>query len=128
MEIQGKRLKPRLDRCNTMKNITYKVPSSFTSSSIDLPLSLNNQKSFRVKGIDDGEFDPIFRTLDLFEPEDFSIPTAAWEQAQRSHLSPSFVTTKKIINLQVVNEGHEHQVSLRIPPKNLGLTSILMLD
>ncbi|XLS48438.1 hypothetical protein HN51_022796 [Arachis hypogaea] len=44
MEIQDKRLKPRLDLYNTMKNITYKVPSF----SIDLPLSLNNQKSFRL--------------------------------------------------------------------------------
>ncbi|KAL1336313.1 hypothetical protein AAHE18_10G054300 [Arachis hypogaea] len=83
MEVQGKRLKPRLDRRNAMKNITYKVPSSFTPSSIDLPPSLNHQKSFRVKGIDDGEFDLIFRTLGLSGPEDFSIPTAAWEQAQR---------------------------------------------
>ncbi|XLS73838.1 hypothetical protein HN51_030703 [Arachis hypogaea] len=117
MEVQGKRLKPRLDRRNAMKNITYKVPSSFTPSSIDLPPSLNHQKSFRVKGIDDGEFDLIFRTLGLSGPEDFSIPTAAWEQAQRSRLSPSPVTTKNIINLQVVDEGHEHQAPLPIPPK-----------
>ncbi|KAL1289669.1 hypothetical protein AAHE18_20G076900 [Arachis hypogaea] len=117
MEVQGKRLKPRLDRRNAMKNITYKVSSSFTPSSIDLPPSLNHQKSFRVKGIDDGEFDLIFRTLGLSGPEDFSIPTAAWEKAQRSRLSPSPVTTKNIINLQVVDEAHEHQAPLPIPPK-----------
>ncbi|MED6157427.1 hypothetical protein PIB30_022999 [Stylosanthes scabra] len=107
MEVQGKRLKPRLDRRNAMKNINYKEPSS---SSMDL----NNQTSFRV---DDGEFDFIFRSLGLSGPEDFSIPTAAWEQAQRSRLSPSPLTPKNIITLHVVEKYEDHAPIPVIPPE-----------
>lgn len=78
-EEKQQRLKPRLERRNAMKNINYKV---------DYMHFHNNQTSFRVKGVD-GEFDHIFRTLGLSGPEDFAIPTAAWEQAQKTRSAAS---------------------------------------
>lgn len=70
--VRRKRLKPRLERRNAMKNIDYQV---------DDEVSFHNETSFRVKGID-GEFDLIFRSLGLSGPEDFAIPAAAWQQLQ----------------------------------------------
>lgn len=104
-----KRLKPKLDRRNAMKNIDYQAPSSIassfddtspdfrSSSPLDLSPSLDHQTSFRVKGVD-GEFEVIFRSLGLSGPDDFAIPTAAWEaQKARSRIS-SKPLEKKVEN------------------------------
>jgi mitogen-activated protein kinase kinase kinase 1 len=95
MDAKKKRLRPKLDRRNAIKNIEYNAPpSSLTTSPFDgdhtspppglrsrslelFPFS-ENQTSFRVKGVE-GEFDLICRSLGLSGPEDFAIPTAAWE-------------------------------------------------
>ncbi|XP_027333976.1 mitogen-activated protein kinase kinase kinase 1-like [Abrus precatorius] len=82
MEAEPKRLKPRLERRNAMKNINYQLNAEEENADT-ASLLLQNQRSFRVKGID-GEFDHIFRSLGLSGPEDFAIPAAAWEQAQKS--------------------------------------------
>ncbi|XP_054777829.1 mitogen-activated protein kinase kinase kinase 1-like isoform X2 [Prosopis cineraria] len=95
-----KRLKPRLERRNAMKNIDYQVPASLASSfddssspdfqspsSLDLSPSLQRQTSIRVQGID-GEFELIFRSLGLSGPDDFAIPVDAWK-AQRSRYNLS---------------------------------------
>ncbi|KAF7842680.1 mitogen-activated protein kinase kinase kinase 1-like [Senna tora] len=101
--VKRKRVKPKLDRRNAMKNIDYRPPSSITASpfddvgdaspdsrspasSFDLSPSLDRQTSFRVMGVD-GEFDLIFQALGLSGPDDFAIPTAAWEaQKARSRI------------------------------------------
>ncbi|KAK7328237.1 hypothetical protein VNO77_22339 [Canavalia gladiata] len=82
MEGERKRLKPRLERRNAMKNIDYQLKEE-ERDRVSLLFQNQNQRSFRVKGID-GEFEHIFRSLGLSGPEDFAIPTAAWEQAQKS--------------------------------------------
>lgn len=85
---QQRRRKPRLDRRNAIKHIDYDAassssPDSSSSSlrtrSLDLPSSYAGQTSFRVEGIDEGEFERICRNLGLSGPEDFAIPAAAWE-------------------------------------------------
>ena len=48
------------------------------SRSLDLYPFYNNQKSFRIKGID-GEFDLICHSLGLSGIDDFFIPIADWE-------------------------------------------------
>ncbi|XP_038681845.1 mitogen-activated protein kinase kinase kinase 1-like isoform X1 [Tripterygium wilfordii] len=81
-----KRLVPRLDRRNAVKNIEYEPSSSSSSSSLDhlspklrtRSLELDSKTSFRVNGID-GEFDLICRSLGFSGPEDFAIPTSVWE-------------------------------------------------
>ena len=123
MEAQRKRLKPRLDRRNAMKNIDYQVPYSPSFNDTATP-SFNYETSFRVKGID-GEFDHIFRSLGLSGPEDFAIPTAAWEQAQKSRLSSSSPVATNNIKPKV-EQDHEHQ----IPPKResgVGLNADVVL-
>ncbi|KAL2324772.1 hypothetical protein Fmac_023830 [Flemingia macrophylla] len=77
-----KRSKPRLERRNAMKNIDYR----FNDQDTDTDTLRFDQTSFRVKGID-GEFDRIFRNLGLSGPEDFAIPPAAWEQAQKARVA-----------------------------------------
>lgn len=94
--------RPRLERRNAIKNIDYYAGddggggSGFTSPSssddrsvhktrsLDL-VPLSDRTSFRMEGIE-GEADQIFRYLGL-NPEDLSIPVAAWEA--RKSLSPS---------------------------------------
>ncbi|XP_023739694.1 mitogen-activated protein kinase kinase kinase 1 [Lactuca sativa] len=80
-----KRTGPRLDRRNAIKNIDYDASTSSSSfdtqsthrtRSLDIS-SLSDRTSFRIGGTD-GELDLIFSTLGL-SPEDFAIPTAAWE-------------------------------------------------
>ncbi|KAK1302221.1 Mitogen-activated protein kinase kinase kinase 1 [Acorus calamus] len=97
--------KPKLERRNAVKNIEYDPTqsSSFYSTdspeggsssssdlrlgslrsrSLDLPPTLSaftEQKSFRVEGTSEGEFDLLCRNLGLSGPEDFAIPVAAWE-------------------------------------------------
>ncbi|KAK7302460.1 hypothetical protein RJT34_13350 [Clitoria ternatea] len=96
MEGKRKRLKPRLERRNAMKNIDYQLNDHESAS-----FHSHNQKSFRVKGID-GEFDHIFRSLGLSGPEDFAIPTAAWEQAQKSR---SATEAQKVVTFSSVSSS-----------------------
>ncbi|XP_027091661.2 mitogen-activated protein kinase kinase kinase 1 isoform X1 [Coffea arabica] len=94
--------KPRLERRNALKNIDYELPStsseenssvsSASSSSaaaaaatatrtrsLDLIHPLSEKTSFRIEGNGEGEYEVIFRSLGLSGPEDFAIPTDAWE-------------------------------------------------
>lgn len=108
-------MKARLERRNAMKNIDYQVPSfhdTNTSSSIHLSPSLRNQTTFRIHG----DFDHIFRTLGLSGPEDFAIPTAAWEQAQKSRFASSPVASNN--NNKVVAEQHQLPPKLDVVLKN----------
>ncbi|KAK8681740.1 hypothetical protein V6N13_054142 [Hibiscus sabdariffa] len=84
----SRRRKPKLQRCNAMKDVDYDASSFYSSidgssSSSSSPLitqslDLYGKTSFRIEGTD-GEFDLICRTLGLTGPEDFCIPTDAWE-------------------------------------------------
>lgn len=101
MYAKSKGAKPRLDRRNAIKGIDYEASGSTASSSPSC--SFNNQStprtrsldfiplsertSFRIEGTD-GEFDQICRSLGL-SPEDFAIPTAAWEARRCSSASNS---------------------------------------
>jgi mitogen-activated protein kinase kinase kinase 1 len=83
---QKRRGTPKLDRRLAKKNIDYEPSTSSSSDnspslrSQSLDISpLGNRTSFRIQGIDDGEFDDICRSLGLSGPDDFSIPTDAWE-------------------------------------------------
>ncbi|KAA3484933.1 mitogen-activated protein kinase kinase kinase 1-like [Gossypium australe] len=86
MDSKRSRRKPRLERRNAAKDIDYDAGSFCSSlddsSSSSPPLVTRSldlyQTSFRLEGTD-GEFDRICRSLGLNGPEDFSIPTAAWE-------------------------------------------------
>ncbi|KAH1145619.1 hypothetical protein AAZX31_15G047000 [Glycine max] len=91
MEAERKRLKPRLERRNAMKNIDYQLKDE--DADADADAAYLNQRSFRVKGID-GEFDRILRSLGLSGPEDFAIPAAAWEEA-RAHKARSSVQPRE---------------------------------
>ncbi|KAL3504061.1 hypothetical protein ACH5RR_033902 [Cinchona calisaya] len=89
--------KPRLERLNAMKNMDYELPStSSLSSEEDSSISsasssaaalrtrsldvypFSEKASFRIEG-NEGDYDAIFRSLGLSGPEDFAIPTDAWE-------------------------------------------------
>ncbi|KAB1205406.1 Mitogen-activated protein kinase kinase kinase 1 [Morella rubra] len=85
MDRRKKPRKPTLERRNAAKHIEYDAVSSSssldesTSSSLHTrSLDLSDRMSFRVEGID-GEMDLICSRLGLSGPDDFSIPTAAWE-------------------------------------------------
>ncbi|XP_027774074.1 mitogen-activated protein kinase kinase kinase 1-like isoform X2 [Solanum pennellii] len=92
-----KKLRPRLDRTNALKNVDYDASQSVPSS----PSTLRDQPAHRTRSLDlypvpdrtsfridgaAGEFDTICRSLGL-SPEDFAIPVAAWEA--RKHCSRS---------------------------------------
>ncbi|XP_009777785.1 mitogen-activated protein kinase kinase kinase 1-like [Nicotiana sylvestris] len=90
MYAKQKKLRPRLDRRNALRNVDYDAsqstpssPSSFEDQpthrtrSLDL-YPLTDCTSFRIDGVG-GEFDVICRSLGLSGPEDFAIPVAAWE-------------------------------------------------
>ncbi|KAK4378641.1 hypothetical protein RND71_000503 [Anisodus tanguticus] len=89
MYAKQKKLRPRLDRRNALKNVDYDAsqstpssPSSFEDQpthrtrSLDL-YPLTDRTSFRIDGAA-GEFDTICRSLGV-SPEDFTIPVAAWK-------------------------------------------------
>ncbi|CAN4108056.1 unnamed protein product [Withania somnifera] len=89
MYAKQKKLRPRLDRRNALKNVDYDASQSVSSSrslfedqsshrtrSLDL-YPLTNRTSFRINGAA-GEFDTICSSLGL-SPEDFAIPVASWE-------------------------------------------------
>lgn len=89
MDSRNIRQKPRLDRRNAAKNIDYDASpsssslgdsSSVAASLVTRSLDLSDKTSFRIEGVD-GEFERICRSLGL-SPEDFSIPTAAWESSK----------------------------------------------
>lgn len=82
--------KPRLERRNALKNIDYEVPSTSSEEdssvsaairirSLDLTHPLSEKTSFRIEGNGEAEYEVIFRSLGLSGPEDFAIPTDAWE-------------------------------------------------
>ncbi|OIT35455.1 PREDICTED: mitogen-activated protein kinase kinase kinase 1-like isoform X2 [Nicotiana attenuata] len=82
-----KKLRPRLDRTNALRNVDYDASQSTPSSFEDQPTHrtrsldlypLTDCTSFRIDGVG-GEFDVICRSLGLSGPEDFAIPVAAWE-------------------------------------------------
>ncbi|KAE8714351.1 Mitogen-activated protein kinase kinase kinase 1 [Hibiscus syriacus] len=84
---KSRRRKPRLERRKASKDIEYDASSFYSSiddsSSSSSPiltrsLDLYDKTSFRIEGTD-GELDRIYRSLGFSGPEDFSIPTAAWE-------------------------------------------------
>lgn len=89
MYAKQKKLRPRLDRRNALKNVDYDAsqsvpssPSSFGDQHAHRTRSLDlypvpDRTSFRIDGAG-GEFDTICRSLGL-SPEDFAIPVAAWE-------------------------------------------------
>ncbi|KAF5739688.1 mitogen-activated protein kinase kinase kinase 1 [Tripterygium wilfordii] len=84
-----KKLRPKLERRNAVKNIKYDAASlssslddsSYSSSLQTRSLELYEGKSFRVEG-EEGEIDRIFRSLGLSGPEDLGISTAAWEASK----------------------------------------------
>eukprot|EP00257_Ricinus_communis_P002543 XP_002513833.2 mitogen-activated protein kinase kinase kinase 1 [Ricinus communis] len=86
MDPKNGRSRPRLERRNAAKHIEYDATSSFSSldasscssSLVTRSLDLPEGTSFRIEGTD-GEFDRICRSIGLTGPEDFEIPTAAWE-------------------------------------------------
>ncbi|KAE8685714.1 Mitogen-activated protein kinase kinase kinase 1 [Hibiscus syriacus] len=81
---KSRRRKPRLERTNAAKDIDYDASSFYSSIEdsssplITRSLDLYDKTSFRIEGTD-GEFELICRSLGLNGPDDFSIPTAAWE-------------------------------------------------
>ncbi|WOL18501.1 mitogen-activated protein kinase kinase kinase 1-like [Canna indica] len=91
---QGTGLRPKLERCNAVKNIDYEAPavraswssgSSAASESSDLRATRSldlytHQKSFRIDGSVEGEVHILCRSLGLDGPEDFGIPLAEWEK------------------------------------------------
>lgn len=110
---QRLKLKPRLERRNAMKNIDYHYQLDHNDNDLYSPnsLLLQNETSLRVKGID-GEFEHIFRSLGLSGPEDFAIPTAAWEQSQRQKSLSSASPRNNSNNTQIesthrVRDNHQ---------------------
>ncbi|KAL5857226.1 hypothetical protein ACOSQ3_004684 [Xanthoceras sorbifolium] len=107
--------KPKLDRRNAIKkNIEYDASSSASSNLRTRSIDLSSLTSFRVKGID-GEFDLICRSLGLSGPEDFSIPTAAWEaQKQRSSSDVATRLTRTELNRVSPDFSAEFEAKIRL--------------
>nr|GME12375.1 mitogen-activated protein kinase kinase kinase 1-like [Ipomoea batatas] len=99
MHAKSKGSRPRLDRRNAIKGIDYEASASTSTPSCSFNdqstprtrsldfIPLSERTSFRIEGTD-GEFDQICRSLGL-SPEDFAIPTAAWEARRCSSASNS---------------------------------------
>ncbi|XP_077212937.1 mitogen-activated protein kinase kinase kinase 1-like [Tasmannia lanceolata] len=128
MDPKQKRRKPKLDRRNAIKNIDYapdssspaprdssssssSSPSSLRTRSLDLP-PYSGQTSFRVDGID-GEIDRICKTLGLSGPEDFSIPTAAWE-ARKARSSSDLLPRSRLKQLDSFKEQSNEEEESRV--------------
>lgn len=114
-----KRLRPKLDRRNAIKNCDYQAADSpSSSSSFDDSSTTESRffslstvsagRSFRIEGVE-GEFDRICRSLGL-SIEDFAIPAAAWEASKVS--SPSSQLRKCSFGDQVRTEDEELSDSL----------------
>ncbi|XP_022773200.1 mitogen-activated protein kinase kinase kinase 1-like [Durio zibethinus] len=109
MDLKRSRRKPRLERRNAAKHIDYDAAlfssslddSSLSSSLITRSLDLFDKTSFRIQGTD-GEFDRICRSLGV-RPEDFSIPTAAWE-ARKIRSSSDLVPPSRLNRLDSLKE------------------------
>ncbi|KAI3509352.1 hypothetical protein L1887_24575 [Cichorium endivia] len=104
-----KRGGPRLERRNAIKNIDYDASTSSSSfdtqaaprtRSLDIN-SLSDRSSFRIGG-SDGELDLIFSTLGL-SPEDFAIPTAAWEAHKSYSPGGCFQSTSGLRHSRLVS-------------------------
>lgn len=104
MYAKHKKLRPRLDRINALKNVDYDATHSVPSS----PSSFEDQHTHRTRSLDlypvpdctsfridgaAGEFDTICRSLGL-SPEDFAIPVAAWEARKPCSRSDRLRTTR----------------------------------
>ncbi|KAL7263326.1 hypothetical protein ACSBR1_001494 [Camellia fascicularis] len=98
---------PKLDRRLAKKNIDYDPTTTSPSSSFletsslrtrSLDLSpYGDRTSFRVHG-NEGEFDIICQTLGLSGPDDFAIPTAAWE-ARKARSSSDLLPRSRLRRL-----------------------------
>ncbi|QCE00393.1 mitogen-activated protein kinase kinase kinase 1 [Vigna unguiculata] len=92
-KTRGKKQQPKLERRNAAKHFEYdagsssslrgdsasvSTSSSSSSSLYTRSMDFYGHRSFRIEGVE-GEFDRICQSLGLSGPEDFSIPTAAWE-------------------------------------------------
>ncbi|KAL3382433.1 hypothetical protein AABB24_002126 [Solanum stoloniferum] len=115
MSAKQKKLRPRLDRTNALKNVDYDASQSVPSS----PSSLRDQPAHRTRSLDlypvpdctsfridgaAGEFDTICRSLGL-SPEDFAIPVAAWEAGKPCSRSDRLRSTRfSDIKLEDANE------------------------
>ncbi|XP_047159440.1 mitogen-activated protein kinase kinase kinase 1-like isoform X3 [Vigna umbellata] len=92
-KTRGKKQQPKLERRNAAKHFEYdagsssslrgdsasvSTSSSSSSSLFTRSMDFYGHRSFRIDGVE-GEFDRICQSLGLSGPEDFSIPTAAWE-------------------------------------------------
>ncbi|KAG5625525.1 hypothetical protein H5410_010743 [Solanum commersonii] len=104
MYAKQKKLRPRLNRTNALKNVDYDASQSVPSS----PSSLRDQSAHRTRSLDlypvpdrtsfridgaAGEFDTICRSLGL-SPEDFAIPVAAWEAGKPCSRSDRLRSTR----------------------------------
>lgn len=74
--------KPRLKRCNALKNIDFEPSASPSSEELLISLKWSDKKSFRIEG-DKGEIETIFGELGFSGPDDFEIPAAAWEASMK---------------------------------------------
>lgn len=117
MDQKKIRRKPKLERRNAIKYSEYDAGSS-SSSLDDSSGSLytrsvefyNDRTSFRVEGAE-GEFDLICRRLGLSGPEDFTIPTAAWEAMKVVRSSSDILPRLNELDSQEKEELKEKEVS-----------------
>ncbi|KAK4481274.1 hypothetical protein RD792_012158 [Penstemon davidsonii] len=110
---ERRKSKPRLDRCNAVKNINYDFsPSSSSSSSSSSPslyhsleesqhtrsldLYAGKTKSFRINGVDDGEIEIICKNLGFSGIDDFAIPAEEYEAMKMRSSSAPVLLSKKI--------------------------------
>ncbi|KAL3839968.1 hypothetical protein ACJIZ3_024559 [Penstemon smallii] len=100
--------KPRLNRCNAVKNINYDFSPSSSSSSPSsyhsleesqrtrsLDLCAGKTKSFRINGVDDGEIEIICKNLGFSGIDDFAIPAEEYEAMKMSSSSAPVLLSKK---------------------------------
>ncbi|XP_010245098.1 PREDICTED: mitogen-activated protein kinase kinase kinase 1-like isoform X1 [Nelumbo nucifera] len=113
MDRNPSRQKPKLERRNAVKNIDYDPfgssssppgdlsPTLRASRSLDVG-SISNKTSFRVEGAE--EINELCRSLGLSGPDDFAIPTAAWE-ARKARCSSDVLPRSRLSKFVVdVNE------------------------
>ncbi|CAL9068869.1 mitogen-activated protein kinase kinase kinase 1-like isoform X1 [Musa acuminata AAA Group] len=119
---QGTGSRPRLERCNAVKNIDYEAPAARASwsacstaseeprdlrgtRSLDLwPATCARQTSFRIDGSIEGEVEILCHSLGLSGPEDFAISVDDWE---RRKVRSSFDILPRSRILQMDTPTHE---------------------
>lgn len=114
--------RPKLERKFALKNVNYDASISSTSSSssfddqstrrtrsLDSPV---NRTSFRIEGIDEGEFDRICRSLGFTGPEDFAIPAAAWEARKNNSPSSNLNFPSSRFKDQLYSPSEEEEVDV----------------